>query len=87
MFSLLKLKTVRAFIKTEHHKQANATPKEREEIVNYLKVKEDIDLEGKNILLVDDVFTSGYTMRTLVDLIKKKHPKKIKILVLSKAIR
>ena len=84
IFSLLNLKIVKAFIKTEHHKQANTTPQERKEIVKYLKVKEDIDLTGQKILLVDDVYTTGSTMRSLIDLIRKKNPKTIRILVLSK---
>ena len=84
IFSLLNLKIVKAFIKTEHHKQTEATMKTRHEIRNYMKVNEGIDITGKKILLVDDVFTTGSTMKTMIRLVRKLKPAKIKILVLSK---
>ena len=39
---------------------------------------------GKKVLIVDDVFTTGSTVNAMIDLIKPKNPKKIKILVMSK---
>ena len=36
------------------------------------------------ILLVDDVFTTGSTMRACISLLQEKHPKRIHVLVLSK---
>ena len=86
IYSILKLKMVKLFIKTEHHKQTECTKRERMEIYKYMKVKEDIDLKGKKVLLVDDVFTTGSTMLSMIKLLKKYHPKKIKILVLSKVL-
>jgi hypoxanthine phosphoribosyltransferase len=39
-------------------------------------------LEGKNVLIVDDIFDSGNTMVTLVERVKEKNPKSIQTLVL-----
>lgn len=86
IFSLLKLKMVKFFTKTEHHKQADCIGEERQEISKYLQVNSDYDLKDKKVLLVDDVFTTGETMRTMINLIKPYKPKKIEILVLSKTI-
>lgn len=41
-----------------------------------------LDLESKNVLLVDDIFDSGTTMTSLVAQLKLKNPKKLKTLVL-----
>ncbi len=41
-----------------------------------------LDLEGKNILVIDDIFDSGHTMYTIVNLLNEKKPKSIKTLVL-----
>ena len=41
----------------------------------------------RNILIVDDVFTSGSTVRSMVNLIKTKHPKRIEILIIAKTTR
>lgn len=42
---------------------------------------EKIDLKGKNVLVVDDIFDSGTTMTSIVEALKEKQPKTIKSLV------
>ena len=41
-------------------------------------------VKNKRILLIDDVVTTGSTLKASIDLIKKGSPKDIKILVLAK---
>lgn len=84
IYSVLRLKIVKLFTKTEHHKQTDCTKEERTEIYKYLKVNEGIDISNKKVLIVDDVYTTGSTMKTMVNLVKKFNPLKIKIIVLSK---
>lgn len=42
---------------------------------------EHLDLKGKNVLLVDDIFDSGKTMTAIVEQLKDKQPKSIKSVV------
>ncbi|MBS0653888.1 MAG: hypoxanthine phosphoribosyltransferase [Verrucomicrobia bacterium] len=41
-----------------------------------------LDIEGKHVLVVDDIFDTGNTMVTLMSLIQQKSPKSLKSLVL-----
>jgi len=41
-----------------------------------------LDLEGKDVLLVDDIFDTGKTITTLCEALKEKRPASIKTLVL-----
>lgn len=43
---------------------------------------EDLDLSGKNVLVVDDIFDSGNTMTQLVKKLEEAKPKSLKTLVL-----
>ena len=86
IFSLLNLKMMDILVKTANVKQADLSKEERKNISKYLKVKENVDLSGKKVLIVDDVFTTGGTMSAAINLIKGLHPKKIKVLVMSKTI-
>lgn len=84
MFSILNLTKQDAFIKLTNDKQANSSKRKRKEITSNMKVNKNLDLFDKKILLVDDVYTTGNTMRTMIDLIKTFHPADIKVLVMSK---
>ena len=84
IFSFLKLPIERAIIKTEHFKQADHNSYQRKEIGKYMVLADNVNLTDKKILLVDDVYTTGSTMKAAVKLIESLHPKDIKILVMSK---
>ena len=85
MFENLHLKMNKCIHKTKQRKQADLTTKEREKIGHYLTI-DDVDLTGKKILLVDDVYTTGSTIKSMIKLVKKKGAKKIKVLLMSKTI-
>lgn len=40
------------------------------------------DIENKNVIIVEDIIDSGYTLNYLYDYLKKKNPKTLKICVL-----
>jgi hypoxanthine phosphoribosyltransferase len=42
---------------------------------------ENLDLKGKNVLLVDDILDTGNTMTNIIELLKEKQPKTIKSFV------
>lgn len=85
IFSCLKLPTLKCVHKTKDIKQADLTADERKEVHKILKI-DDIDLSNKKILIVDDVYTTGSTVRSMISLVKSKHPKKIKVLLMSKTM-
>ena len=70
--------------KTEHFKQADKSAKERQSINKYLRLMSTKQLTKDRILIVDDIYTTGSTMRAVINLVEKLHPKEIKILVLAK---
>lgn len=85
MFSILDLKMEKCIHKTKRVKQANLTAEERQNIRDFLAI-DDVDFSGKKVLIVDDVFTTGSTVKSMINLVRQKHPKNIKVLLMSKTI-
>ena len=85
MFKNLNLKLIKCIHKTKQVKQADLTTKEREKIGQYLTI-DNVDLKHKKVLLVDDVYTTGSTIKSMIKLVKERGAKKIKVLLMSKTI-
>ena len=85
MFECLHLKQMKCIHKKGEVKQADLTTKERKKIAKHLYI-DDVDLRHKKILIVDDVFTTGSTIKAMIDLVRQKGAKKIKVLLMSKTI-
>ena len=85
MFRNLNLKMLTCIHKTKPRKQADLTTKEREKIGDYLEI-DDVDLTNKKILLVDDVYTTGSTIKSMIKLVREKGASNIKVLLMSKTI-
>ena len=71
-------------VKTNNIKQSSLSYKDRLKNKNNLAITSTKSLYGKKVLLIDDVYTSGATIRKAVSLVEKASPKTIKILVVSK---
>ena len=84
IFNKMGLTVLDILEKTEKHKQAISTVDSRKEIYKFLVVKEQIDLSKKDVLIVDDIYTTGSTMKSAITLIEKLNPKSIKVLVVAK---
>ena len=84
IFKVLNLKMIKVLFKEGEYKQSDHKASERINIVNHLKLS-DMDLvKNKRVLLVDDVLTTGNTLKAAVSLLRNASVKKIKILVMAK---
>ena len=85
-FKSLNMRYLKLIEKTERVKQSDRHQKERENIGDFLRISQNENLRGKKILLVDDIFTTGSTIKACLKLLKSLNPKKIKVLVLCKVV-
>ena len=83
---LMNLDIVKVLEKTSHFKQAEKGAKKRQQIRKHLAIKPNVSIENEKVLLVDDIYTTGATIRTAINLLEKLNPKIIKVLVLAKTI-
>lgn len=85
IFQVLHLPFLDLFQKEQDFKQSTSHRKERFSNRGSIVLKENLpSLTNKKLLFVDDVMTTGATLLRALELIKPYHPKRIKILVLSK---
>ena len=85
IFSSLKLPLLKVFIKTKQIKQSGQHSDFRKDIYKYIKMSDTKIVKNKKILIVDDIYTTGSTIRTMIKLLEKEKPADIKVLVLAKA--
>ena len=83
-FKSLGLEPLQIITKTAHHKQADRGLLERHEINKYLVLNSNESLEKQRVLIVDDIYTTGSTMKAAINLVEKLNPKEIRVLVLAK---
>ena len=83
IFRCLKLPMLKIVYKTEKYKQSDQKAKDRHLILNYLKVSDLESVHNKRVLIVDDVITTGSTLKATINLIKEGRPKKIRILTMA----
>ena len=84
MFASLGLPIVKAIRKTGKRKQSDCSAEERTHIGNFLALDSQTDLKGKNVLFVDDVYTTGSTARACIALLRKAGVKKVEGLVIAR---
>ncbi|MGM9874207.1 MAG: ComF family protein [Bacilli bacterium] len=84
MFKVMKNKQINIIFKDIIKRQVDVSKEERKNIYKYLRIENGEMLTNKNVLIVDDVFTTGSTVKAMINLIKPYSPKKIKVLVMAK---
>ena len=84
MFKIINLPIIYAIEKITPFKQAEHTKKERGQIIKHLKLVNPKEITGRKVLIVDDVLTTGSTIRAMIELVKTARPKCIKVLVMTK---
>ena len=78
----LNLKVKEVFYKAKDYKQTSQRFEKRKEVMNVIKMKGNLD-KKKKYLLLDDVITSGSTIKACINLLKNRGIKNIKVLVVS----
>lgn len=84
MFSCLTLKMIEPIIKIKNEKQSSKNYKDRLKVASCFKLISNKDIKDKNILLVDDICTTGSTLKAIKNLLLEGGAKKIEILVVAK---
>ena len=86
IFSLLNNKKVKLFTKKYNYKQSDQKYSDRKNI-NHIITLNKSNLKGlKKVLIVDDVLTSGNSLKTCASLLYKEGVKDIKFLTISKVV-
>ena len=85
-FKCLDLPSIDIIEKIDEYKQSDQHHKDRINIKYHLKVSDIEKIQNKKILLVDDVMTTGSTLKACIALLRRGKPKKIEILTLAKVM-
>ena len=72
--------------KNKVDKQSSKSKKKRLNIEKVIEGKNIEIINGKKVLVVDDIYTTGATMFKCIEVVKEAHPKDIKVLVVAKTI-
>ena len=81
-------KEVRCLLqKTSDFKQSDQNKYGRKKVGNYISLVPGAKIRGQKVLLVDDVFTTGATVRACLKLLLKLRPAKIEVLVLARVAK
>lgn len=86
IFKPLNMKFINCIEKAFCFKQSEMNKEERGKIISKLKMVNINEVTNKKILIVDDVMTTGSSVKAAIELIKKGRPKKIKVLVMSRKL-
>jgi competence protein ComFC len=84
IFEGLKRPFLGVITKKVDFKQSDLSYVERQMVSHKLEIKAGHLIKGKKVLIVDDIKTSGATLKAIINLIRPFHPKKIEILVIAR---
>ena len=76
----LNLKMIKCFSKSQEWKQSDKKLSERKDIQNIIKIDKSLLNGVKRVLIVDDVLTSGSTIKTMISQMPSNIDKKVLVL-------
>ena len=71
---------------SDEQKNLNNWLLKKENVKDLFSISDDIILENKNILLIDDIYDSGYTLTSIANLLIQKKAKLIAPLTIAKCV-
>ena len=83
LFRVLHLPFLKIITKIDEYKQSDHHAKDRYLIDKHLKVSDLNSVKNKKILIVDDICTTGSTLKAMVNIIRMGNPRTIKILTIA----
>lgn len=78
------MKIVNPLSKFEESKQSSLSAAERAKVGRIIGWNKGVNIRGEKILLVDDVYTTGSTIRACIKLLRQHGAQKVEVLVMSK---
>ena len=78
----MNLPILNILTKKEGKEQKKNSASERGLVYKLIDIQNGCQITGKKILLVDDVITTGNTLKACLNLLKKYNPKRIEILTI-----
>ena len=82
IFKNMNLPILNILTKKEGKEQKKNSASERGLVYKLIDIQNGCQITGKKILLVDDVITTGNTLKACLNLLKKYNPKRIEILTI-----
>ena len=86
MFSCLNLPIIQCLYKKVDYKQSELNREQRLEVFKKIGINNGEELKGKKVLIIDDIMTTGSSVKAAINLIKSYKPKILKVLVLSRKL-
>lgn len=83
IYQSLNLPMMTLFEKNRPYRQAEQHGSDRQQIQNVIILKKGVTIP-QHILVVDDVMTTGETIKAMINLLKLRRPQQLKILVLAR---
>ena len=80
----LGLPIINALAKDEVEKQSNLSSELRRQVGEHIRLRDGAPVRGRKVLLLDDVYTTGSTVKACIRLLQGAKPKSLRVLVVAK---
>ena len=81
---MLNLEILPIIKKKTNYKQSDLNKDERNKVIDKLEISNLEKIHNKKVLFVDDISTTGSTLKACLTLIKKAEPKRLHFLIVAK---